>query len=317
VGSRTEAAPGSGHPRPTGREPFGHVWRRLKPVSLRTMRSRSFLAAAVATTVALTAALTFGGSASGATPIPFGPGPKTHYTVQKQPKAGSCHYRHTKAKQPLPDTRCTPGARNPKVTQKTIASTICKSGYTTKIRPPASITDKEKAANAKSYAYKATLHQAEYDHLIPLELGGDPNDRRNLWVEPPSPGHRTSQGVSNPKDKVENEAKSLVCHHKVTLVAMQRAIATNWTTAISAVKHIAPTPTPKPSATHSSSSPVVVYANCTALHAVYPHGVGLPGAHDHTASGTNPVTDFTVNAAEYDANKKSDRDGDGIACEKH
>lgn len=56
------------------------------------------------------------------------------------------------------------------------------------------------------------------------------------------------------------------------------------------------------------------YKNCTALNKSYPHGVGRKGARDKT-SGT-PVTDFKVSASLYAANKGSDRDGDGIACEK-
>jgi hypothetical protein len=56
------------------------------------------------------------------------------------------------------------------------------------------------------------------------------------------------------------------------------------------------------------------YANCTKLNRDYPHGVGRPHAHDHT-SGT-PVTNFKRSKALYKANKGSDRDGDGIACEK-
>jgi hypothetical protein len=51
------------------------------------------------------------------------------------------------------------------------------------------------------------------------------------------------------------------------------------------------------------------------LRADYPHGVGLSGAHDHTAGG-HPVTNFTVNAAMYNANIDRDGDGDGIACEQ-
>ena len=184
-----------------------------------------------------------GAGAAGAS-IPIGQGPQAHYTVQAQPTAGSCHYRHTAAGQPLPDVHCTPGARNPKVTQTTLAATICKSGYTTSIRPPTSVTDKEKAANAKSYRYTGSLTQAEYDHFLPLELGGDPNDRRNLWVEPPSPKHTTSQGVSNPKDGVEASLKAMVCHyvklkshHQGTatsylpLSRAQNLIVTDWTTA--------------------------------------------------------------------------------------
>jgi hypothetical protein len=56
------------------------------------------------------------------------------------------------------------------------------------------------------------------------------------------------------------------------------------------------------------------YKNCTALNKVHPHGVGLPKAKDRT-SGV-PVVTFKRNRALYVANKKSDRDGDGIACEK-
>jgi hypothetical protein len=192
--------------------------------------------------VAASLALWSAGPASAS--IPTGPGPQHTYTVHPQPAAGSCHYRWTSVKQPLPDTHCTPGATNPKVTQKTLATTICKSGYTTAIRPPSSITGKEKVANAKSYHYIGSLAYAEYDHLIALELGGDPNDRRNLWVEPPSPGHTARQGVSNPKDSVENYLKSQVCnavhlasHHQGTartylpLAAAEQLIASNWTTA--------------------------------------------------------------------------------------
>ena len=56
------------------------------------------------------------------------------------------------------------------------------------------------------------------------------------------------------------------------------------------------------------------YANCTALNADHPHGVGDPGAVDSTSS--TPVTNFTVDQALYDANDESDRDKDGISCEK-
>jgi len=169
--------------------------------------------------------------------LPYGPGPKAHYTVQAQPPAGRCHFRYTKSHQPLPDRRCTQGALNPKVSERTLASTICRSGYTTSIRPPESITEPEKIANARSYHYVGSLGVAEYDHLVPLELGGDPNDAHNLWVEPPSPGHKASQGVYNPKDKIENQARSLVCSHRVALTTMQNAVAANWTTAIAVVTH--------------------------------------------------------------------------------
>jgi hypothetical protein len=58
------------------------------------------------------------------------------------------------------------------------------------------------------------------------------------------------------------------------------------------------------------------YKNCTKLNKVYPHGVGKKGAKDKVSGKTEPVTNFTVSKKTYKLNKKSDRDKDGIACEK-
>lgn len=60
----------------------------------------------------------------------------------------------------------------------------------------------------------------------------------------------------------------------------------------------------------------VTYKNCTALNKHYPHGVGKSGAHDRVSGSSKPVTNFTRSTATYRANAKSDRDKDGIACEK-
>lgn len=59
-----------------------------------------------------------------------------------------------------------------------------------------------------------------------------------------------------------------------------------------------------------------VYKNCTELNKKYPHGVGKKGARDKTSASSKRVTNFKVDTALYNANKKSDRDKDGIACEK-
>ena len=56
------------------------------------------------------------------------------------------------------------------------------------------------------------------------------------------------------------------------------------------------------------------FKNCTELNKKYPNGVGRPGARDKSSG--EPVTTFRVNKAVYDANKGSDRDKDGVACEK-
>ncbi|WP_353649541.1 excalibur calcium-binding domain-containing protein [Nakamurella sp. A5-74] len=59
-----------------------------------------------------------------------------------------------------------------------------------------------------------------------------------------------------------------------------------------------------------------VFKNCTELNKVYKHGVGRKGARDKVTGKSKPVTTFKVDTATYNANKKSDGDKDGIACEK-
>ena len=56
-----------------------------------------------------------------------------------------------------------------------------------------------------------------------------------------------------------------------------------------------------------------VFKNCTELNKAYPGGVALPGAVN---SGGITKKEPKYNKALYNANKKSDRDKDGIACEK-
>ena len=180
----------------------------------------------ITTTVAVTVSvLLFGGVGTATADLPAGPGP-THYTEQAQPAPGSCHYRTAADGETLPDPACTLGATNPRVTEDTLADTICKTGYTKSIRPPRAIITTEKRANAASYGYTGSFSDIEYDHLIPLELGGDPNDARNLWVEP---------GASpNPKDGIEHKLHQRVCAGIVSLAAAQQAIASDWTTALNA-----------------------------------------------------------------------------------
>jgi len=67
------------------------------------------------------------------------------------------------------------------------------------------------------------------------------------------------------------------------------------------------------SATPSSQAAAKFFKNCTELNKVYPGGVALPGAVN--TGGTTKKTP-KYNKALYVANQKSDRDKDGIACEK-
>ncbi len=61
------------------------------------------------------------------------------------------------------------------------------------------------------------------------------------------------------------------------------------------------------------SASAKIFKNCTELNKVYPGGVALPGAIN--SGGTTKLTP-KFSKKLYDANRKSDRDKDGIACEK-
>ncbi|MFF4208742.1 hypothetical protein ACFYZE_05060 [Streptomyces sp. NPDC001796] len=135
---------------------------------------------------------------------------------------------------PLPDPSCQPGAVNPDVTQDTIDSTICVSGWTATVRPSSSYTTALKKKQIVEYGYSDTsTADYEEDHLIPLELGGNPTSPENLW---PEPRYDTGSGeVAADKDTVENTLKKDVCNGEVSLDDARNAIATDWTTALSSL----------------------------------------------------------------------------------
>jgi hypothetical protein len=139
------------------------------------------------------------------------------------PMPTACHLGDRNG-QPLPDPACTPGAINPDVTQATIGTTICRSGWTDTVRPSTSVTNRWKAQLMASY--QVTVPN-ELDHLVALSLGGAPLDPRNLWPEPGS--------IPNPKDAIEGKLNRAVCAGRVTLTAAQTAIATDWTTALTVI----------------------------------------------------------------------------------
>src|SRR5437899_6984391 len=84
-----------------------------------------------------------------------------------------------------PDPATTPGVVNPDITQANVPTTICNPEWSTKsIRPPVSYTNHLKAQQlaASRFKDKNPSHYEE-DHLISLELGGNPRDPKNLWPE--------------------------------------------------------------------------------------------------------------------------------------
>jgi hypothetical protein len=82
------------------------------------------------------------------------------------------------------------------------------------VRPPVSYTNALKADGLRRYGLRGPLSAFQEDHLISLELGGNPTDPRNLWPEP----YPRAAVV----DKIENELNALVCSRKISLAEGQR-----------------------------------------------------------------------------------------------
>lgn len=130
----------------------------------------------------------------------------------------------------LQNSKFTPGALNPAVTQANIKDNVCKANWTSTIRPTVTYTNKLKATQLDGdYKYFIAVYGAESskyeeDHLISLQLGGDPTNPKNLWPEPYA-------GVNaRKKDVVEGALKRLVCSGTLKLVDAQKAIL-DWPSA--------------------------------------------------------------------------------------
>jgi hypothetical protein len=114
----------------------------------------------------------------------------------------------------LASWRLTPGVLNPDVTQATIRATVCTPGWTRTVRPPVSYTNDLKRRQLREYGLRGPPSAYQEDHLISLELGGNPTDPRNLWPEP----YPRAAAV----DRIENDLNHRVCAGSLSLADAQR-----------------------------------------------------------------------------------------------
>jgi hypothetical protein len=96
---------------------------------------------------------------------------------------------------------------------------ICTPGWATAHRQYFTKAEREVAFAKYGVHTTNPAGYGEYDHLIPLELGGS-NNPDNLWPEKGS--------IPNAKDPIENSLHEAVCSGRVSLSAAQKAIAQDW-----------------------------------------------------------------------------------------
>jgi hypothetical protein len=123
------------------------------------------------------------------------------------------HARGRHAPSVVADPVRTPGVINPDVTQGNIDTTICRSGWTRTVRPPVDYTNALKRQQMRTYGERGPMSAYQEDHLISLELGGNPTDPRNLWPEP--------YPRASTVDTIENQLNAEVCTGRLTLAEAQ------------------------------------------------------------------------------------------------
>lgn len=115
-----------------------------------------------------------------------------------------------------------PGAaKNPAVTQDTLADTVCVRHYTRSVRPSWGWAKRMKAwllARAGHPPEAAPLYQL--DHVLPLTLGGAGREPSNLALQPIADARR--------KDGMERRLGCLVCRGDVTLEEAREILAGPW-----------------------------------------------------------------------------------------
>lgn len=135
----------------------------------------------------------------------------------------------------LPDAARTPGASDATVTSSNYRSQLCSAANGTKYhttdekRPTSQYTTALKKKQLGDWRYSdQKLGDYEEDHLISLELGGDPRSEKNLWPEP-----YAGQWGAKVKDGLESELGRRVClpntdPEHLSLATARKAVRINW-----------------------------------------------------------------------------------------
>ena len=121
----------------------------------------------------------------------------------------------------LPDQLMTPGTLDPAVRQANIVATICDATWLAAHEPGASWANAARRRRAARDLRGRDPDAFELDLLVPLSLGGEASDDRNLWLLPWMNG-------ADAKDRVERVLHTEVCAGRLSLANAQTMIARDW-----------------------------------------------------------------------------------------
>lgn len=124
---------------------------------------------------------------------------------------------------PLPDEQRTPGSFDPAITQDNIATTICNPKFISARTPPPSWTAAMTRRMAAVLFPDQNPDNLALDQLVPIALGGAPQDLRNLWLQ-----SWAGEANGEKKNGLETLLNRMVCSGQLKLAAAQQAVAVNW-----------------------------------------------------------------------------------------
>ncbi len=166
------------------------------------MSGRRIVAAAAGTTIAVAIGIGIVTALQPVDPTPPTPGPST--TIIPIPDAPPTD---------RPNDAVTPGDT---ITGR--ATDVCTPGWATAHRQRLTLT--QKTAVLKAYELPLDTKISEWDHLIPLELGGG-NGTKNIWP-------MTNRAQDQRKDRLENRLHDDVCDRGLPLVDAQARARDYW-----------------------------------------------------------------------------------------
>ncbi len=166
------------------------------------MSERRIVAAAAGTTIAVAIGIGIVTALQPVDPTPPTPGPSTTIIpIPDAPPTGR------------PDDAVTPGDT---ITSR--VADVCTPGWATTHRR--SLTPRQKTAVLDAYRLPAGTRVTEWDHRIPLELGGG-NGTKNIWP-------MTDRTSDQRKDLLENRLHDDVCDGQLPLAEAQARAREYW-----------------------------------------------------------------------------------------
>jgi hypothetical protein len=97
---------------------------------------------------------------------------------------------------------------------------LCTPGYSKSVRPPSSYTTSVKRRQMRQWHRGEPTAAYTEDHLLALELGGEPRAEANLWPEPVVEARQ--------KDRDENSLHRAVCAGRMSLRSAQQRMIDDW-----------------------------------------------------------------------------------------